>query len=80
MKGTVLVKPFVQVGKQPFLTNEQALFLQPFFEPGLPESLLRLFETRQRRQPLVKSLHLTAHIHDPAARALQLQAHLRFSS
>ena len=46
MEGTVLVKPFLQVGKEPFLTNEQALFLQPFFEPGLLEPLLRLFETR----------------------------------
>ena len=80
VERTVLVKSFVQVGEQPLLTNQQALFLQPFFEPGLLEPLLRLFETRQGRKLLVKTVHLTAHIDDPAARALQFQTHLRFPS
>ena len=66
MKGTVLVKPFVQVVEQPFLANELALFLQAFFEPGLLEAFLCLLETRKRRKPFVKSRHLPAHIHDSA--------------
>ena len=55
VKGTVLVKPFVQVVEQPFLANELALFLQAFFEPGLLEAFLCLLETRKRRKPFVKS-------------------------
>ena len=44
------------------------------------EPLLRLFKTRQRRKPFVKALQLAARVDDPAARALQLQAYLRFPS
>ena len=72
VEGTVLVKPFLQVGKEPFLTNEQALFLQPFFEPGLLEPLLRLFETWQRCEAFFERFHLSTYIHNPAPRSFEL--------
>src|SRR5438128_11898670 len=72
--------PLGDDGQNPLLPNQQAFFLQLLLKSGFLETGECLLKARQCRQAFVDSQDSPLRVKDAAARFLQLQAQLAFSS
>jgi len=71
VKGADRIESFTDVCEYAFFPYEKTLLLQALFKSRFLEALLRLFETRERREPFIERLHLAANINYSTARAFK---------